>query len=95
MTESCTTLTWFPLSQRIGTPGSAGHLLPGVVARVVREDGTLVPRRIISSYSSEDDEGRGGRGILYGGTQENESGELQVRAPSLALGYWKNETACV
>ena len=40
MTESSTTLTWFPLSQRIGTPGSAGQLLPGVIARVVREDGS-------------------------------------------------------
>lgn len=40
MTESCTTLTWFPLSQRIGTPGSGGQLLPGVKARVVRDDGS-------------------------------------------------------
>ncbi|KAI0066477.1 amp dependent CoA ligase [Artomyces pyxidatus] len=40
MTETSTTVTMFPLSQRIGTLGSAGQLLPGVRARVVKSDGT-------------------------------------------------------
>ena len=84
MTESCTTLTWFPLSQHIGTPGSAGQLLPGVVARVVKDDGSLIPRRAISSAKGE---------TAYGGTEGEEVGELQVRAPSLAQGYWRNEKA--
>jgi 4-coumarate--CoA ligase len=30
-----------PLSQKIGTLGSAGQLIPGVRARVVKADGTL------------------------------------------------------
>ncbi|KAL6309430.1 phenylacetyl-CoA ligase [Sparassis latifolia] len=42
MTETCTTVTFPQLGQKVGTPGSAGRLLPGVVARVVRADGTPV-----------------------------------------------------
>ncbi|KAF8586732.1 phenylacetyl-CoA ligase [Ramaria rubella] len=41
MTETCTTVSMTPLSQRLGTPGCAGHLLPGVRAKVVKPDGTL------------------------------------------------------
>ncbi|KAI0040813.1 amp dependent CoA ligase [Auriscalpium vulgare] len=41
MTETATTVALFPLSQKIGTPGSAGQLVPGVRARVVKEDGSL------------------------------------------------------
>ncbi|KAF7324722.1 Acyl-CoA desaturase [Mycena kentingensis (nom. inval.)] len=41
MTESCGTVGMFPLEQRIGTPGSAGQLLPGTTAKVVKEDGSL------------------------------------------------------
>ncbi|KAF8586727.1 phenylacetyl-CoA ligase [Ramaria rubella] len=41
MTETCTIVAMTPLSQRLGTPGCAGHLLPGVRAKVVKPDGTL------------------------------------------------------
>lgn len=41
MTETCTVITMFPLSQHIGTLGSAGQLLPGNIARVVKADGKL------------------------------------------------------
>ena len=30
-----------PLESKVPTPGSSGVLLPGVIARVVRADGTL------------------------------------------------------
>lgn len=57
----------FSTESKIGVPGSAGRLLPGVVARVMKADGTFA-------------------GF-------NEPGELQVKMPSLALGYWYNEEA--
>jgi 4-coumarate--CoA ligase len=57
----------FSMESKIGVPGSAGRLLPGVVARVIKADGTLA-------------------GF-------NQPGELQVKMPSLALGYWHNEEA--
>ena len=41
MTETCTTVTWVPITQRIGTPGAAGQLLPGCVGRVVKPDGSF------------------------------------------------------
>jgi acyl-CoA synthetase (AMP-forming)/AMP-acid ligase II len=41
MTETCTTVAMFPPSQRIGTAGSAGQFMPGVQARIVKEDGSL------------------------------------------------------
>ena len=41
MTETCTTVTMLPITQRIGTFGSAGQLLPGCVARIVKSDGSL------------------------------------------------------
>ncbi|KIJ39426.1 hypothetical protein M422DRAFT_210302 [Sphaerobolus stellatus SS14] len=41
MTETCTTTTMTPLSQRLGTPGSVGHFLPGVRAKIVKSDGSL------------------------------------------------------
>jgi len=41
MTETCTSISLFSPSQRIGTLGSTGQLIPGVRARVVKEDGTL------------------------------------------------------
>ena len=67
MTESCTTLTFPRLDMKICTLGSSGVLLPGVTAKVVKEDGTLA-------------------GF-------NEQGELYVKAPSVALGYYKNPEA--
>lgn len=41
MTETFTTVSLSPNDQRIATPGSAGVLIPGVVARVVKPDGSL------------------------------------------------------
>lgn len=67
LTESCTSVTMYSVEQKIGIPGSAGQLLPGVVARVVKPDGSLA-------------------GF-------NEPGELRVKTPSLALGYWNDEQA--
>ncbi|KAG1733049.1 uncharacterized protein EDB91DRAFT_1301160 [Suillus paluster] len=41
MTESTATTTMFSVDSKLGVPGSAGRLVPGVVARVVKDDGTL------------------------------------------------------
>ncbi|KAI0275161.1 amp dependent CoA ligase [Gloeopeniophorella convolvens] len=41
MTETSTSVSMVPPTQRIGTFGSAGQLIPGVRARIIKEDGTL------------------------------------------------------
>ncbi|KAJ7182711.1 amp dependent CoA ligase [Mycena crocata] len=41
LTETCGTVSMFPLTQKVGTLGSGGQLLPGTVAKVVKPDGTL------------------------------------------------------
>ncbi|KAJ6551396.1 hypothetical protein B0H19DRAFT_1157473 [Mycena capillaripes] len=41
LTETCGTVGMFPLSQKIGTLGSGGQLLPGTFAKVVKPDGML------------------------------------------------------
>jgi len=41
MTETCTTVTMHPPHQKVGTLGSAGQLIAGTIAKVVKEDGTL------------------------------------------------------
>ncbi|KAI0752713.1 acetyl-CoA synthetase-like protein [Daedaleopsis nitida] len=41
MTEIATAVTFLQLDQLVGTPGSAGILLPGITARIVKQDGTL------------------------------------------------------
>lgn len=41
MTESSTTLTWPRLDMKVCTLGSSGRLLPGVSAKVIKEDGSL------------------------------------------------------
>ncbi|KAI0919293.1 hypothetical protein AcV5_002250 [Taiwanofungus camphoratus] len=41
MTETCTAIALPQIEQRVCTPGSAGRLIPGVVARVVKQDGSL------------------------------------------------------
>jgi len=41
LTETCTTVAIIPPSQRFGLVGSAGQLLPGIIARVVKPDGSL------------------------------------------------------
>ncbi|KAI0270029.1 amp dependent CoA ligase [Gloeopeniophorella convolvens] len=44
MTETSAVVSMFPISQKIGTPGGAGTLLPGIRARVVKPDGSLAKR---------------------------------------------------
>ena len=68
MTET-TVVSLFPLSQRIGTPGSAGVFIPGLRARIVKPDGTAA--------------------------KAGEQGDLYVTGPSMALGYYNDEKACV
>ncbi|KAJ6620831.1 acetyl-CoA synthetase-like protein [Mycena sp. CBHHK59/15] len=41
MTETCTVTSIWPIERKRGISGSAGQLVPGVVARVVKTDGTL------------------------------------------------------
>ncbi|KAF7369084.1 Phenylacetyl-ligase [Mycena venus] len=41
LTETCGTVGMFPLSQKVGTLGSGGQLLPGTSGKVVKADGTL------------------------------------------------------
>ncbi|KAJ6558663.1 phenylacetyl-CoA ligase [Mycena sp. CBHHK59/15] len=41
LTETCGTVSMFPLTQKVGTLGSGGQLLPGTTAKVVKADGTL------------------------------------------------------
>ncbi|KAJ7750426.1 phenylacetyl-CoA ligase [Mycena maculata] len=41
LTETCGTVGMFPLTQKVGTLGSGGQLLPGTFAKVVKPDGTL------------------------------------------------------
>ncbi|OSD00520.1 phenylacetyl-CoA ligase [Trametes coccinea BRFM310] len=67
MTETTAAVTVFPVSQKVGTLGSAGQLIPGVVAKVVKADGSLA-------------------GV-------NEPGELLLKGPQIALGYYQNEQA--
>jgi len=66
-TEAAGTITMFSPDTKIGVPGSAGRLVPGIIAKVVKNDGTLA-------------------GF-------NEPGELQVKMPSVALGYLNNDEA--
>ncbi|KAI9462217.1 hypothetical protein HD554DRAFT_2206554 [Boletus coccyginus] len=67
LTETSASVSMFSTEAKVGVPGSAGRLLPGVIARVMKADGTFA-------------------GF-------NEPGELQVKMPSLALGYWNDEKA--
>ncbi|KAJ7103285.1 amp dependent CoA ligase [Mycena belliarum] len=41
MTETCTTISMMSGRQKMGVEGSAGQIIPGLVARVVRPDGTF------------------------------------------------------
>jgi 4-coumarate--CoA ligase len=41
MTETSNVVTLFPMSQKHGTPGTAGRLVPGCEAKIVKADGTL------------------------------------------------------
>ncbi|KAI0717916.1 amp dependent CoA ligase [Cerioporus squamosus] len=40
MTETCTTFSFPQLDMRVGTPGSAGRLIPGTACRILKADGT-------------------------------------------------------
>ncbi|EJF61698.1 amp dependent CoA ligase [Dichomitus squalens] len=40
MTETCTTVSFPQLDMRIGTPGSAGRLIPGTAVRILKADGS-------------------------------------------------------
>ena len=40
MTETCTTFSFPQLDMRIGTPGSAGRLIPGTACRILKRDGS-------------------------------------------------------
>src|ERR1700761_3622596 len=41
MTETSTGISMMPISQKVSTLGSAGQLISGVRARVIKADGTL------------------------------------------------------
>lgn len=41
LTETCTTVAMMPPTQKLATIGSAGQLIPGIIARVVKPDGSL------------------------------------------------------
>ncbi len=41
MTELAASVSHLRLDMKIGTPGNSGKLIPGIVARVVKQDGTL------------------------------------------------------
>ncbi|KZT04841.1 phenylacetyl-CoA ligase [Laetiporus sulphureus 93-53] len=41
LTETCAAVTLWPISQKVGTPGSAGQLISGTQAKVVKSDGSL------------------------------------------------------
>ncbi|KAF7299230.1 Phenylacetyl-CoA ligase [Mycena indigotica] len=41
MTETCTVVSLWPITRKRGQSGSAGELIPGVIARVLKPDGTL------------------------------------------------------
>jgi 4-coumarate--CoA ligase len=41
MTETCTATTMWPLKSKRGTSGSSGHIMPGIMGKVVKPDGTL------------------------------------------------------
>ncbi|EIW53297.1 phenylacetyl-CoA ligase [Trametes versicolor FP-101664 SS1] len=67
MTETTAAVTVYPITQKVGTLGSAGQLVPGITAKVVKPDGSLA-------------------GV-------GEPGELLLKGPQIALGYYHNEQA--
>jgi len=69
LTETSTTICAMQYDRKLGTIGSAGELIPGITAKVIKADGTLA--------------------------SEGERGELVVKGPAMALGYYENPTACV
>ena len=69
LTETCTTVCSLRVDRKFGTIGSVGELIPGIIAKVVKPDGTLA--------------------------SDGEQGELVVKGPSMALGYYENPAAYV
>ena len=69
LTETGTTISWHQIDRKIGTVGGAGELIPGIIAKVVKPDGSLA--------------------------SDGERGELVVKGPSIALGYYGNPAAYV
>jgi acyl-CoA synthetase (AMP-forming)/AMP-acid ligase II len=67
LTETCTTICWLQVDRKLGTVGGAGELIPGIIAKVVKPDGSLA--------------------------SDGEQGELVVKGPSMALGYYGNLAA--
>ena len=41
LSETTAAVSLFPLSQRVATPGSAGQLVSGTIAKIVKPDGSL------------------------------------------------------
>jgi 4-coumarate--CoA ligase len=41
LTETCCAITFGPTDKKIGTLGSAGQIVPGIVARIIKADGTF------------------------------------------------------
>jgi 4-coumarate--CoA ligase len=41
MTETFTTISLSPNDEKVAAPGSAGVLIPGTVARVIKPDGSM------------------------------------------------------
>ena len=41
LTETCCAITLGPTDKRIGALGSAGQIVPGIVARIIKPDGTF------------------------------------------------------
>ncbi|KAH9486564.1 4-coumarate--CoA ligase-like 1 [Psilocybe cubensis] len=67
LTETSTTICSIRHDRKLGTVGSAGELIPGITAKVVKPDGTYA--------------------------KEGEQGELVVKGPNMAMGYYNNPTA--
>ncbi|KAF8973603.1 amp dependent CoA ligase [Flammula alnicola] len=67
LTETSTGISALQNGRKLGTIGSSGELLPGIVAKVVKPDGSLAA--------------------------EGEPGELLVKGPAMAMGYYENPAA--
>ncbi|KAF9566127.1 phenylacetyl-CoA ligase [Agrocybe pediades] len=67
LTETSTTICSLQHDRKLGTIGSAGALIPGIIAKVVKPDRTLA--------------------------SEGEQGELIVKGPAMAMGYYDNPAA--
>lgn len=69
LTETATTICSLRYDRKLGSVGGAGEIVPGIVAKVVKADGSLAA--------------------------EGEEGELVVKGPNTAMGYFENPSAYV